>query len=115
MTSTIRLLTLVALIGALCLACSRPEPVRTDPPKAATGAEKAPAKAPTKAATNAPVEAKAPAPAPKAPLFNGLSSDEQKALKKTYAKQAAETITLENAEKEAAALEKLVEDELAAD
>ena len=105
MTSMPRFLILLSLLGAVALACSRPEPVRSDPPKASSTATTA-AQAPA---------VKAGAVAAPAPLINGLSSEEQKALKATYAKRAIETITLENAEQEAAALEKLVEDELAAD
>lgn len=108
MTSMPRILILLALLGTIALACSRPEPVRTDPPKPAvttTTADKAPTA----------VKAKAPAKLAKTPVINGLSSEEQKALKQTYAKHAMETITLENAEREAAALEKLVDEELAAE
>jgi hypothetical protein len=108
MMSIFRIVSLFVVLGAFSLACSRPEPVRSDPPKAAVSAEKASPAAADKVV--------APVVAPKkTALFNGLSGDEQKALKKTYAKQATETITIENAEQEAAALEKLVEDELAAE
>ena len=106
----LRTLITLALISLLTLAaagCSKetpaPEPSAAKP-SAPSKVEGAPVKAPTEVAPVAPVK-----PAPPVAPPTGLTKDERAKASQTYAIQASKTITLDNAEAEAAKLEQEID------